>query len=50
MERITESQLRNIVRTALNEISQQAKAGGFAKANNDISKLNNMRRNGQKNL
>ena len=48
MRRITESQLRNIVRTALNEISQQAKAGGFVKANNDINRLNNMRRNGQK--
>lgn len=48
MKRITESQLRNIVRTALNEISQQAKAGSFVKANNDINRLNNMRVNGQK--
>lgn len=46
---ITESKIRQMVREAIiNEISQQTKAGGFVKANNDIETLRKMKNSGQR--
>lgn len=46
-----DERLRRIINEAVtNEISQQAKAGGFVKANNELSRLRGMKNQGQHNF